>query len=72
MAWYREAVGLDGPGDGDPAQRTRVLEYNEDDVRATKALREWMTDEATGAVPAVDDLPVPGESELLAAEAALG
>ncbi len=72
MAWYREAVGLDGPGDGDPAQRTRVLEYNEDDVRATKALREWMTDEATGAVPAVDDLPVPGESELLAAETALG
>ncbi|WP_307811054.1 TM0106 family RecB-like putative nuclease [Tomitella cavernea] len=71
MAWYRAAVGLDGDA---PAhdQRTRVLEYNEDDVRATKALREWMSEAAADEVPSIDDLPVPGEAELRAVEAALG
>jgi predicted RecB family nuclease len=37
MAWYEEATT---PG-GDGARR-RILEYNEDDCRATRALREWM------------------------------
>jgi predicted RecB family nuclease len=44
MAWYRAAVGADGPPD--PASAQRVLRYNEDDVRATLALREWMTTSA--------------------------
>jgi len=41
MAWYAAAVG-----DGDPAviaaARARLLAYNEDDVRATAAVRSWM------------------------------
>ncbi|MFC9893186.1 TM0106 family RecB-like putative nuclease [Nocardia sp. NPDC127579] len=40
MSWYRLAVGYDG--EPDMSQRTRLLEYNEDDVRATMVLREWM------------------------------
>lgn len=71
MGWYRLAVGLDGDPAGDEANRTRVLEYNEDDVRATKVLREWMSDAAVREVPSVDDLPVPGEAELRAVEAEL-
>lgn len=54
MAWYRAAVGYDG--DVDESQRTRLLEYNEDDVRATKVLREWMVEVATDAVLSVADL----------------
>ncbi|AEF38512.1 TM0106 family RecB-like putative nuclease [Hoyosella subflava] len=54
MIWYREAVGFEG----DPVldQRTRILQYNEDDVWATRVLREWMTSIATAQVPSVDDL----------------
>ncbi|MGL4305249.1 MAG: TM0106 family RecB-like putative nuclease [Mycobacteriaceae bacterium] len=50
MSWYREAVGLDDGG-VNISQRTRLLEYNEDDVRATKVLREWMVDKAGDEVP---------------------
>lgn len=55
MRWYRAAVGLDG-APADPAQRTRLLEYNEDDVRATAALRAWMSSPDVGAIPYVGDL----------------
>ncbi|WP_051266938.1 TM0106 family RecB-like putative nuclease [Nakamurella lactea] len=54
MAWYRAAVGADGLPP-DPAMRQRVLEYNEDDVRATAAIRAWMSDGAA-AVPTVAEL----------------
>ncbi|MCX5045105.1 TM0106 family RecB-like putative nuclease [Aldersonia sp. NBC_00410] len=54
MAWYREAVGYEG--EPDLTQRVRILEYNEDDVLATRALREWMSGPADVAVPFVDDL----------------
>ncbi|MGQ0839927.1 TM0106 family RecB-like putative nuclease [Actinokineospora sp.] len=54
MRWYRDAVGLGG-GEPDPTQRRRLLEYNEDDVRATAALRGWMSS------PAVDDIPYVGD-----------
>ena len=57
MAWYRAAVAADGrarPVDEDgvvgPVNRDmaeRILQYNEDDVLATLALRRWMTDRAT-------------------------
>jgi hypothetical protein len=50
MRWYRDAVGFDG-GEPELDQRQRLLEYNEDDVLATKALREWMSS------PAVTELP---------------
>ncbi|MEV0677039.1 TM0106 family RecB-like putative nuclease [Actinosynnema sp. NPDC050436] len=55
MRWYRDAVGMDGPPP-DPAQRRRLLEYNEDDVRATHALREWMTSDAMDRLPFAGDL----------------
>jgi predicted RecB family nuclease len=55
MRWYRRAVGLDGE-EPDPAMRDRLLIYNEDDVRATHALRTWMTSDAVLAVPHLDDL----------------
>ncbi len=58
MVWYRGAVGADGRPPDD-ALKVRVLEYNEDDVLATLALRNWMTDRAA------DDTPTVAELELL-------
>ncbi|MEE4025539.1 TM0106 family RecB-like putative nuclease [Gordonia sp. PKS22-38] len=55
MDWYRDAVGLGGTAP-DPTQRRRLLEYNEDDVRATKALREWITDRAAVEIPYQDQM----------------
>jgi predicted RecB family nuclease len=54
MSWYRLAVGYDGAAP-DQTQRTRLLEYNEDDVRATQVLREWMTTRADEEVPGLAD-----------------
>ncbi len=55
MRWYRDAVGLDG-GEPDPVQRERLLTYNADDVRATAALRRWMSCEHVYEVPYAGDL----------------
>ncbi|KFZ83417.1 recombinase RecB [Amycolatopsis sp. MJM2582] len=55
MRWYRDAVGMDG-GVPDDVQRERLLRYNEDDVLATHALRNWMTDHAQTSVPYMNDL----------------
>jgi predicted RecB family nuclease len=55
MRWYRTAVGMDG-GAPDPVQRQRLLEYNEDDVMATKTLRHWMSSNAINDIPYVGDL----------------
>ncbi|MBO0854467.1 MAG: TM0106 family RecB-like putative nuclease [Nocardia sp.] len=55
MSWYRLAVGYDDAPD--LSQRTRLLEYNEDDVRATLALREWMAPAAAGARSADAEIP---------------
>lgn len=44
MLWYEVAVA-DGPDAS--ASRTRILEYNEDDCRATRALRDWLNGPAT-------------------------
>lgn len=41
MAWFGEAVAGGTPDERDRA-RTRVLEYNEDDVRATHQVRAWL------------------------------
>ena len=57
MGWYRRAVGMDGAVELD--QRERVLEYNADDVWATRVLREWMGTRAADEVPLAGDLPVP-------------
>ena len=55
MRWYRDAVGMDG-AEPDQAQRLRLLEYNADDVAATRALREWMTSRVVEEVPLAVDL----------------
>jgi predicted RecB family nuclease len=55
MRWYRDAVGMDGAA-RDPQQRRRLLEYNADDVAATRALREWMTSPAVLEVPLAAEL----------------
>jgi predicted RecB family nuclease len=56
MVRYAEAVGDTDP---DPevgaGARRWILEYNEDDVRATAALREWLDTEAR-LLPSVADL----------------
>ncbi|MHB8379537.1 MAG: TM0106 family RecB-like putative nuclease [Acidimicrobiales bacterium] len=40
IQWYEEATSSLSPEA--QASRTRLLEYNEDDCRATKALRDWL------------------------------
>lgn len=55
MGWYRVAVGMDG-GVPDMVQRQRLLDYNADDVWATKILREWMDSPAVREVPLASEL----------------
>ncbi|GAB3490895.1 TM0106 family RecB-like putative nuclease [Amycolatopsis cihanbeyliensis] len=55
MRWYRDAVGMDGEPPDLP-QRDRLLRYNEDDVRATRVLREWMSGPAMRDIPFMGDL----------------
>ena len=59
MSWYRLAVGYDA--EPDMSQRTRLLEYNEDDVRATQVLRDWMSPLVPG--PHSADAEVPAMTE---------
>ena len=40
MLWYEAARRDDSPGA--VASRERIMAYNEDDCRATKALRDWL------------------------------
>lgn len=42
QVWFKDAVGATDVATRECARR-RVLEYNEDDVRATLAVREWLT-----------------------------
>ncbi|MEO6120887.1 MAG: ribonuclease H-like domain-containing protein [Acidimicrobiales bacterium] len=51
MLWHRMAVGADD--DEATAARRRLLEYNEDDVRATAAVRRWLR---STTFPGLDDL----------------
>lgn len=55
MVWYEQAVK------GDAEARERLLAYNEDDVRATRVLREWLT---TSTFPSIADLSVSQNPEL--------
>jgi predicted RecB family nuclease len=66
MSWYRLAVGFDG-GEIDLSQRTRLLEYNEDDVRATRALRDWMVP-ATPGVARSAEAEVPSMADFRGAD----
>jgi predicted RecB family nuclease len=54
IGWYFEAIG-DDPTLAAKAQ-ARLLAYNEDDVLATRALREWL-DGPARALPLVDEVP---------------
>jgi predicted RecB family nuclease len=51
MAWYEDAIQRDGPLAA-PA-RERLFAYNEDDCRATRALRDWLEGPAR-ALPDVE------------------
>ncbi len=55
MEWYRIAVGVDS-GIPDAGNRDRILRYNEDDVWATKVLREWISGAAAAEIIHRDDL----------------
>ena len=44
MSWYEVAVG-EAPEEAE-VSRQRLLQYNEDDCRATKALRDWLNGDA--------------------------
>jgi len=44
MSWYEVAVG-EAPEEAE-VSRQRLLQYNEDDCRATKALRDWLNGNA--------------------------
>ena len=52
--------------DHDPAELARIAAYNEDDVRATKALRDWLVDHRPAGTPwrAAVLEPDPGIPEL--------
>jgi predicted RecB family nuclease len=53
ILWYEESICNTSPAA--LATRTRLLEYNEDDCRATKALRDWLCGPARD-LPHRDDL----------------
>lgn len=56
MAWYRTATSSGGVDPADVASnRQRILDYNEDDCRATWALRHWMSERPT-AMPTVAEI----------------
>ncbi|WP_460328497.1 TM0106 family RecB-like putative nuclease [Actinopolyspora lacussalsi] len=55
MRWYRDAVGFDG-GAPERQQRDRLLEYNEDDVRATLAIRRWISSGQVREIPYTGDM----------------
>ena len=62
MAWYQRAVADNASVDEAGEMAARLLRYNEDDVRATLAVREWITEHAAD-LPTVADLESdrPGE-----------
>ena len=53
MLWHRTAVAGTGTVDEVATARRRLLDYNEDDVRATAAVRHWMR---STTFPALEDL----------------
>ena len=56
LAWYRSAVGA-GSAAPDPELAQRILRYNEDDVLATLAVREWLGRNGT-TLPTVAAAPL--------------
>jgi predicted RecB family nuclease len=56
MVKYDRAVDSDAAPEGRAAAQQWILEYNEDDVRATAALRGWL-DGAAGELPSIAEAP---------------
>lgn len=54
MLWHRTAV--DGTGDEATTARQRLLDYNEDDVRATATVRRWLRSTTFAAMEDLDNL----------------
>lgn len=54
MVWYEQAIA------GDPEARRRLLAYNEDDVRATRVLRDWMTETDFPSIASAAAVPTGG------------
>ncbi len=48
VSWFMDAV------QGDTAAQQRLLAYNEDDVRATRAIREWLSANTVPTLPEVE------------------
>lgn len=46
---------------GDPADLAAIADYNEDDVRATRALRDWLIEQRPDGIPWRDARTVPEE-----------
>lgn len=60
VGWYRIAAGFDTDEDfSSEAARQRLLEYNEDDVLATLALREWIESPDVMNIPSLMSTPDP-------------
>ena len=53
--WYRDAVKPDPSPERD-ALREKLLAYNEDDVQATLAVREWLDSDQSENLPSADNL----------------
>ncbi len=53
---YEQAVDEEADADGRATAQRWILEYNEDDVRATAALREWLDGTARG-LPSIEVAP---------------
>ncbi len=56
VVWWANAVDPARSGAERAGWRDRILAYNEDDVRATLHVREWLAREGSGLIPP----PVPG------------
>ncbi len=70
LAWYRAAVGA-GSAARDPAMAERILRYNEDDVRATLRVREWLSQHGT-TLPTVAELEAADAASTLDVESEAG
>ncbi|HRA34159.1 MAG TPA: TM0106 family RecB-like putative nuclease [Acidimicrobiales bacterium] len=58
MTWHRDAVTHPDP-EVKARNRVRLLQYNEDDVRATRAVRQWLSN---ASIPSIAAWEAPGEA----------
>ena len=58
MTWHRDAVTHPDP-EVKARNRVRLLQYNEDDVRATRAVRQWLSN---ASIPSIAAWEAPAEA----------